>query len=58
MAIIQTTDQVRYLRRKNLEEEARVMGNFYSDIISMYGIDCIYHKKDMSEFSDFKGIVD
>lgn len=24
----------------------------------MYGIDCIYHKMDMSEFNDFKGIVD
>lgn len=58
MAIIQTTDQVRYLRRKNLEEEARVMGNYYSDIISMYGIDCVYHRKDMSGFDDFKTIID
>lgn len=58
MAIIQTTDQIRYLRRKNLEEEARVVGNYYSDIISQYGIDCVYHKMDMSQFTDFRGIVD
>ena len=58
MAIIQTTDQIRYLRRKNLEEEARIIGNYYSDIISMHGIDCIYHKMDMSEFNNFKDIID
>lgn len=58
MAVIQTTDQIRYLRRKNLEEEARIIGNYYSDIISMHGIDCIYHKMDMSEFSDFKETID
>lgn len=58
MAVIQTTDQIRYLRRKNLEEEARIMGNYYSDIVSQYGIDCIYHKMDMSNFSDFKAVID
>lgn len=58
MAIIQTSDQIRYLRRKNLGEEARIIGNYYSDCIAAYGIDCIYRKMDMSEFSDFKGVVD
>ena len=58
MAIIQTTDQIRYLRRKNLEEEARIIGNYYSDIVAQYGIDCVYHKMDMSDFSDFKAVVD
>lgn len=35
-----------------------MIGNYYSDIVASFGIDCIYHKMNMSEFSDFKGIVD
>lgn len=50
--------EVRFMKRKNLEEEARIVGNYYSDLIRNYGIDCIYHKLDTSVFGNFKGIVD
>ena len=50
--------EIRYMKRKNLDEEARIIGNYYSDLIRNYGIDCIYHKLDTKVFGDFKGIID
>ena len=50
--------ELRFLKRKNLEEEAKIVGNWYRDIVRAYGIDCTYYKLDTSVFQDFKGIVD
>lgn len=59
MSVIQSTQkEVRFLKRKNLEEEARVLGNMYADQIRMFGIDCIYHKLNTKIFGDFKNIID
>ena len=34
MAIIQQKiDEIRYMRRQNLEEEAKMVGNYFRDII-------------------------
>lgn len=59
MAILQSKEsELRYLKRKNLEQESRTIGNYYRDIIRSYGIDCVYHKLDTSFFDSFKTIVD
>ena len=59
MSVIQSQqDEVRFLKRKNLEEEARIYGNMLADQIRMFGIDCIYYKKDTTIFGNYKDIVD
>lgn len=59
MSVIQSQqDEVRFLKRKNLDEEARIIGNYYADAIRLYGIDCIYHKLNTKQFENFRGIVD
>ena len=59
MSVLQSTmSEIRYMKRKNLDEESRIIGNYYSDLIRNYGIDCIYHKLDTKVFGDFKGIID
>lgn len=59
MSIIQSTQsELRYIKRQNLDHEARIVGNYYRDLIRSYGIDCIYHKLNTSEFSNFKDIID
>ena len=42
--------ELRFLKRKNLEEEAKIVGNWYRDIVRAYGIDCTYDKLDTSVF--------
>ena len=59
MAVRQDSiDELRYIKRQNLEQEARVVGNYYRDLIRSYGIDCRYWKLNTSEFINFKGIID
>ena len=59
MSVIQSKiPELRYLKRKNLEEETKIIGNWYRDIIRSYGIDCNYYKLDTTEFNNFKNIVD
>lgn len=59
MSVIQSTQpELRYSKRSNLEHEARIVGNYYRDLIRSYGIDCIYHKLDTKEFENFKNIID
>lgn len=59
MAVRQDSiDELRYIKRQNLEQEARVVGNYYRDLIRSYGIDCRYWKLNTSEFTNFKGIID
>lgn len=58
MSVIQSTQkEIRYLKRKNLDEEARVIGNWYRDCIRMYGIDCVYWKLNTKDFSSFKADI-
>ena len=59
MSVIQSTqDEVRYLKRKALEQESRIIGNALRDQIRQYGVDCVYYKLDTREFTDFKKIID
>lgn len=59
MAVRQDTQrELRYTKRANLEQEARVVGNYYRDLIRSYGVDCKYWKLDTSEFTNFKGVID
>lgn len=59
MAVRQDTQrELRYSKRQNLEEEAKVIGNYYRDLIRSYGVDCRYWKMNTSEFTDFRGVVD
>ena len=59
MSVLQSQyDEVRYLKRKGLEEESRIIGNALRDQIRQYGIDCTYYKLDESFSTQFKKIVD
>lgn len=59
MAVRQDSlSEIRYIKRQNLEQEARVVGNYYRDLIRSYGIDCTYWKLDTKEFTNYKGIID
>ena len=59
MSTIQNNiSELRYLRRQNLDQEARVVGNYYRDIIRSYGVDVNYYKLNTNVFGDFKGVVD
>ncbi len=53
-----TQKELRYLKRKNLEQEAKIIGNYYNDIIRSYGVDCIYYKLDTSKLDDLKRVID
>lgn len=59
MSVIQSTqEELRYLKKKNLDEESRVIGNYYRDLIRSFGIDCHYYKLNLNDFNDFKQNVD
>ena len=44
MSVIQDRKELRYIRRQNLEEESRIIGNYYRDLIRSYGVDVRYYK--------------
>ena len=59
MSTIQAKEkEIRYLKRQNLKQEQRMIGNWYRDIIRSYGVDVIYQKLDTSVVENFNGIVD
>ena len=59
MSVLQSQhEEVRYLKRKGLEEESRIIGNALRDQIRQYGVDCIYYKLNPTPFTDFKNIID
>lgn len=59
MSILQSKEsELRYLKRKNLEQESRIVGNWYRDIIRSYGCDVIYHKLNTSVFENYNKIID
>lgn len=51
-------DEIRYLKRQNLEEEAKITGNYFRDCIRQYGIDCNYYKLKIPYLEVFKPILD
>lgn len=58
MAVLQSKQtELRYLKRKNLESESKIIGNYYRDIIRSYGVDCTYYKLNTSIFENYNGIV-
>lgn len=58
MSIIQHNNEIRYIRRQNLREEARIMRNYYRDVIHSYGIDCNYYKIKIPYPEIFSKVVD
>ena len=59
MSILQSKlDQVRYMKRQNLEEEAKMIGNYYRDIIRQYGVDCNYYKIKIPYLEQFRKTLD
>lgn len=43
---IQTLTELRYLKREQLEKSAKIMANYYRDIIYQYGVDAVIFKQD------------
>ena len=59
MSVLQSQyEEVRYLKRKGLEEESRIIGNALRDQIRQYGIDCTYYKLDEKFASTFRKTID
>ena len=59
MSVIQSQQkELRFLKRKALEQESRIIGNALRDQIRAYGVDCIYYKLNETGYTDFKNIVD
>lgn len=59
MAIRQSDiEEIRYIKRKNLEQEAKILGNMYRDQIHAQGIDCLYYKLDKTLMHTYKNVVD
>ena len=59
MSIVQDKAQeLRFIQRKELSEEAKVVGNYYRDIIRAYGIDCHYFRMKVPEMETFRQILD
>ena len=59
MSVIQSQQkELRFLKRKALEQESRIIGNALRDQIRAYGVDCIYYKLKETGYTDFKNIID
>ena len=59
MSVLQSQhSEVRYLKRKGLEEESRIIGNALRDQIRQYGVDCTYYKLDETFSRVFKKVID
>jgi hypothetical protein len=46
------------MRRRNLDEEAKIVRNYYADYIRQYGLDVTYYKMNTSGFENFNNIID
>lgn len=58
MAILQSNQpEIRYLKRQHLEQEAKLISNYYRDLIRMYGIDCSYRKLNTKNFEEVIPLV-
>jgi len=54
----QKIDEIRYMRRQNLDEEAKIVGNYMRDMIRQYGVDVNYYKIKIPYMDVFKKIID
>lgn len=57
MSNIQTIDKIRYLKRSNLESEQRIVKEWYRDLISSYGIDTTYFRKELDFYKTPSGLM-
>lgn len=57
MSILQENKELRYIRRQNLQEEARVVGNYFRDLIRSYGVDVRYYKLQVPFPETFTDVV-
>ena len=58
MSVIQSQQkELRFLKRKALEQESRIVGNALRDQIRAYGVDCIYYKLNETGYTDFKNVI-
>ena len=46
------------MRRRNLDEEAKIVRNYYADYIRQYGLDVSYYKMNTEGYENFKNIID
>lgn len=51
------SDELRYLKYDNLKQEARIIANYYHDIIHSYGMDCTYYKMSVDLPPEFEKII-
>ena len=59
MAVNQNNlSELRYIRRQNLTQESKIVGNWYRDLLRSYGVDCNYYKLKIPYPEVFKTIVD
>lgn len=59
MAVNQNSlDELRYIRRENLKQESKIVGNWYRDVLRSYGVDCNYYKLKIPYPEVFKTVVD
>jgi hypothetical protein len=49
--------EIRYIKHQNLKEEARIIANYYRDLIHSYGMDCIYHKSTVDLPTEFSTVL-
>lgn len=50
-------NELRYLKYDNLKQEARIIANYYHDIIHSYGMDCTYYKMSVDLPPEFEKII-
>lgn len=59
MSVNQSTQsELRYIKRQNLTQESKIIGNYYRDILRSYGVDCNYYKLKIPYPEVFKTVVD
>ena len=51
-------NELRYIRRQNLTQESKIVGNWYRDVLRSYGVDCNYYKLKIPYPEIFKTVVD
>jgi len=51
-------NELRYIRRENLKQESKIVGNWYRDLLRSYGVDCNYYKLKLPYPEVFKTVVD
>lgn len=59
MSVIQSKqEEVRYIKRQNLDEESKLYQNYFRDIIHNFGVDCNYYKLRTDYPKEFRRTLD